>query len=122
LAFDQVHQSLPLTGQHHVGLQTVSLDKIVGNEGRYHEFDRTFFPRQSHIRDRWARIDQAHYQQTPLPPVVLTKVGAVYFVRDGNHRVSVARIRRQDYIDAYVTELDLAVPVDLSKECGSNFS
>ena len=94
----------------------------MGSEGRYHDFDREFFPRQSHVRDRWASINLAHYEQTRLPPVTLTKVGEVYFVQDGNHRVSVARVHGQNFIDAYVTELDLSVPVDLSKECGSNFS
>ena len=122
LAFGQILQNLPVEGQYYRDLQTVSLDKIVGSEGRSQDFDREFFPRQSHVRDRWASINRAYYEQTRLPPVKLTKVGEVYFVRDGNHRISVARVRRQDYIDAYVTELDLAVPVDLSKECGSNFS
>jgi hypothetical protein len=54
-------------------------------------------------------IDRAHYEQVPLPPVELFKIGDVYFVKDGNHRVSVARDRGQIYIDAYVTEIDIPV-------------
>ena len=46
-----------------------------------------------------------------LPPVDLYKIGDVYFVRDGNHRVSVARQLGQVDIDAYVTELQVDVPI-----------
>ena len=47
------------------------------------------------------------YKDVPLPPVELYKIGEVYFVKDGNHRVSVARDRDQVDIDAYVTEIDI---------------
>jgi hypothetical protein len=103
-------------------LQVVLLDQIVGSEGRYQEFDRAFFPRQSRTRNRWISLASASYEQSPLPPVELYQVGAAYFVRDGNHRISVARARGQEFIDAYVTEMELAVPVELSKKCQSNFS
>jgi hypothetical protein len=102
-----------LKGQHYLGLQIVSLDKIVGSEGHHQDFDRAFFPRQMRSKERWIRIDQAHYAQTPLPPVELAKIDDMYFVRDGNHRVSVARARGQDFIDAYVTEIEASVPAEL---------
>jgi len=116
-SLNQIRQGLPLKGQHYRGLQTIFLDKIVGSEGRYDEFDRAFFPRQRRTKDRWVSIDQAYYKQVPLPPVELIKVGEMYFVRDGNHRVSVARMQGQECIEAYVTELDVSVPVELSKIC-----
>lgn len=114
LSFDQVRQDRPLTGQHYRGLQAVSLDQIVGSEGHHRDFDRAFFPRQSQTKDRWLSINRAYYQQVPLPPVELFKVGQVYFVRDGNHRVSVARAHGQAFIDAYVTEIDTPVLVELA--------
>ena len=40
-----------------------------------------------------------------MPPVSLFKVGDLYFVRDGHHRVSVAKSQGRDDIDAYVTEV-----------------
>jgi hypothetical protein len=43
--------------------------------------------------------------------VLLYKVGEVYFVVDGNHRVSVARQRGQEFIDAEVREVVSRVPV-----------
>lgn len=116
-SLSQIRQGLPLNGQHYRGLQTVSLDKIVGSEGRYDEFDRAFFPRQRRTKDRWVSIDQAYYKKVPLPPVELIKVGKVYFVRDGNHRVSVARMQGQEFIEAYVTELHVSEPIELSIRC-----
>lgn len=111
LPFEEVRKRLPLKGQRYLGLQTVPLDKIIGSESRYRDFDRAFLPRQTHTRDRWINIDKAHYQDIHLPPVELYKVGDVYFVRDGNHRISVARERGQEFIDAYVTEIEVPVPL-----------
>lgn len=107
LSFEQIRQGQLVTRRHYRGLQTVPLAKIVGSEGRYRDFDQAFFPRQSQTKERWLSINQAHYQEVSLPPVELYKVGRVYFVRDGNHRVSVARAHEQEFIDAYVIEIDL---------------
>ncbi len=116
LPFEEVRKRLPLRGQRYLGLQTVPLDKIVGSESRYRDFDRAFLPRQTHTRDRWINIDKAHYREIKLPPVELYKVGDVYFVRDGNHRVSVARERGQEFIDAYVTEIEVPVSIEPDME------
>ena len=108
-SFDQIRQELPLRGQHYRGLEIVALDHIVGSEGRSHDFDRGFFPRQDHTQARRVSVDQAYYEDKPLPPTELIKVGAMYFVRDGHHRVSVARLRGQAFIDAFVVEFEVAV-------------
>ena len=107
LPFDQVREALPYTGQRDIGLQTVPLDKIVGSVGRYRDFDRAFLPTQRQTTERWVNIRKAHYRDESLPPVDLYKIGEVYFVKDGNHRISVARERNQVDIDAYVTEIDV---------------
>jgi hypothetical protein len=107
LPFDEVRQSLPYSGQRDIGLQTVPLDKIVGSVGRYRDFDRAFLPTQRQTTERWVNVRKAHYHDVSLPPVDLYKIGDVYFVKDGNHRVSVARERNQADIDAYVTEIDI---------------
>jgi hypothetical protein len=114
LPFDEVRARLPLKGQRSLGFQQVPIDKIIGSQGRYHDFDRAFLPRQTHTKDRWISISTARYQHVALPPVDLYKMGEVYFVRDGNHRVSVARERGQKYVDAYVTEID--IPVTLTPD------
>lgn len=107
LPFDQVRESLPYRGQRDIGLQTVPLEKIVGSVGRYRDFDRAFLPTQRQTTERWVNIRKAHYRDVSLPPVELYKIGDVYFVKDGNHRISVARERNQIDIDAYVTEIDI---------------
>ena len=109
LPFDEIRQQLPVRGQHSLGNREVEVDKIIGSLGRYHDFDRAFLPTQSRTRDRWLSIDKAHYQDVILPPIELYKIGEVYFVKDGNHRVSVARERGQMYIDASVIEIDTPV-------------
>lgn len=111
LPFDEVRARIPAHGQHHIGVTQVPISSIVGSLGRYRDFDRAFLPRQTHTRDRWVNIDRAHYEEIRLPPVELYKMGEVYFVKDGNHRVSVARERGQEFIDAYVIEIDIPVPL-----------
>lgn len=117
LSLNQIRCCLPLKQQHYRGLQIVSLNQIVGSEGRANDFDRAFFPRHERTRDRWIRIDQAHYQQVSLPPVELTKLGDIYFVSDGNHRVSVARTRGQEFIEAHVTEIELEPSAEYGEKC-----
>ncbi len=114
LPFDDVRERLPVGGQHYLGLRQVRVDKIIGSMSRFRDFDRAFLPVQTTTKDRWISIDKAHYDDVILPPVDLYKMGEIYFVKDGNHRVSVARERGQIYLDAYVVEID--VPVVLNEE------
>jgi hypothetical protein len=118
LNFEQVRRALHLGGPVYRGVQAVPLDRVVGSLDRYRDFDRLFLPTQSHTRARWQRINRAWYEEISLPPVLLYKVGEVYFVVDGNHRVSVARAQGQAYIDAEVRECEARVPVtpDLQPE------
>ncbi|MEJ2599939.1 MAG: hypothetical protein P8Z00_16515 [Anaerolineales bacterium] len=109
LGYDEVREQIPIRGQHYLGSKQVPIDKIVGSMGRYHDFDRAFLPTQVRTKDRWVSIDKAHYAQVDLPPVELYKLGEIYFVKDGNHRVSVARERGQEFVDAYVTQIDISV-------------
>ena len=110
LPFDRDSLKDVMRGQRHLGLQTVPLDQIVGSEGRFREFDRAFFPRQTHTMDRWLSLAKAQVQAVTLPPVDLVKVGESYFVTDGNHRISVAPALGQQFIEAQVVEVMTAVP------------
>jgi nucleotide-binding universal stress UspA family protein len=114
LPYDQVRAAIPIKGQRYRGLQSIPIDQIVGSVGRYHEFNRAFLPTQDHTEDRWVNIGRAQYQQVALPPIEVYKIGEVFFVQDGNHRVSVARQQGLKTIDAYVTEID--IPVSLTAE------
>jgi hypothetical protein len=109
LSFEDVVAVLKPGSETYMGMKAVSVDLIVGSEGRYRDFNRHFLPRREFLRSRWVRVDLAHYQDVPLPPVRLYEIGGLYFVRDGNHRVSVARMQGQGAIDAEVTSLDAEV-------------
>lgn len=104
LSYDEIKEKLHIGGPIYRGVQTVRVDQIAGSLNRYHEFDRVFLPASEKLAARWQSVNRAFYQEVSLPPVVLYKVGQVYFVVDGHHRVSVARGQGQVYIDAEVRE------------------
>ncbi|MGD8624099.1 MAG: hypothetical protein PVF47_02205 [Anaerolineae bacterium] len=109
--FYDTSQKLNLSHVHYRDLQEVPLDQIVGSVGRYTDFTRAFFPRKDHLRERWQRIEKMVAAGRPLPPIELFQVGQAYFVRDGNHRVSVARQRGFTTLQARVWEYETAVPL-----------
>jgi hypothetical protein len=100
-----VVDALGRAGQVDRGLQVVPLDAIVGTVDRAADFDRGFRPTTTRLRSRWERIAAAQRRGEALPPVSLFQVGELYFVRDGHHRVSVAKSLGRADIDAYVTEV-----------------
>jgi hypothetical protein len=86
------------------GMRIVDTDEIVGSVGRSKDFDRRFLPLRASTGVRWKRVDMAFHRGKDLPPVTLYKLGGVYFVLDGNHRVSVARFHGLRTVEAEVTE------------------
>lgn len=104
LSYDEIKEKLHIGGPIYRGVKTVRVDQIAGSLNRYHEFDRVFLPASDKLEQRWTSVNRAFYQEISLPPVVLYKVGEVYFVVDGHHRVSVARGQGQIYIEAEVRE------------------
>jgi hypothetical protein len=105
LSFEDIRARLRLREESYRGLQTIALEQIVGSVGRYTDFTATFLPRNKVNRDRWTRIYAETVGGMGLPPIEVYQVGEAYFVRDGNHRVSVARSLNNHVIQAYVTEL-----------------
>jgi hypothetical protein len=111
VSFEEVEKLIPIQGQYYKGVQQVPVSSIVGSVNRYRDFDREFLPTQSFTRPRWESVDMARLTDVTLPPVQLYKVDSAYFVKDGNHRVSVAREMGMDYIDAEVIECATRVPI-----------
>lgn len=111
LAFDEVREKLRIGGPIYRGVRTVPIDRILGSVDRYKDFDRAFLPKQDFMADRWQKVTRAWYQDVNLPPILCYKVGDVYFVVDGHHRVSVAREKGQAEIEAEVRECAVRVPV-----------
>src|SRR5215216_216586 len=104
LSYDEIKEKLHIGGPIYRGVKTVRVDQIVGSLNRYQDFDRVFLPKSDELAQRWQSVNRAFYQDISLPPVVVYKVGQVYFVVDGHHRVSVAREQGQIFIEAEVRE------------------
>ncbi len=112
IPFDEVRRRLG--GSSEAGqreLRTIPLDSIVGSVGRYYDFTRSFLPRNESDRSRWSAVAAAFSAPRGVPPIDVFQVGDVYFVIDGNHRVSVARSLNHDEIEAYVTPIKTRVPL-----------
>ena len=112
LSFEEVRGAVGALQGAYVGMRVVPVEKIVGSVGRHRDFDRAFLPSTGDLEERWKRIDQMMHRAEELPPISLYKIGDAYFVRDGNHRVSVARQLGVEMIDAEVIELRSRVPID----------
>lgn len=89
-------------GQHDLGRRTVAIAEIVGSEGRAADFDDAFAPLDERARDRWASVARARSGGRSLPPVRLIRTADGYYVRDGHHRISVARAFGEEFIEAEV--------------------
>lgn len=111
LSFHDVKKILKPQNEVYIGMKTVPIDRIVGSEGRYRDFDNHFFPRNSILKERWERVDQAHLDDIILPPIQLYEIAGLYFVRDGNHRVSVAKTQGILDIDAEVISLQSEIKI-----------
>ena len=112
LSYEDVRKKLHATVKHSEGVQDIPLDAIVGSVGRYTDFTRSFLPKNQEDVERWSRVFLATTGMTGVPPIEVYKVGSAYFVKDGHHRVSVARQLDAKYIQAHVIEVETKVPID----------
>ncbi len=111
LSYEDVLQQLEGRQMSGRKLEDIPLDAIVGSAGRYQEFTRGFLPRKYISPNRWVGVKMAMTGLTGVPPIEVYRIGEVYFVQDGNHRVSVARQMGMTTIQAYVTEVKTNVPL-----------
>ncbi len=118
LSLGDIRSLLRPESETYKGMQTVPIEKIVGSEGRYRDFNKAFLPRHDKLMRRWMSVDEAHYRNIILPPIKCFEIGGAYFVRDGNHRVSVAKAQGAEFIDAEVTALGSEIPLtpDMTRE------
>ena len=114
MSFDDVVEALGRRGESYLGTKVIDLDAIVGSVDKMRDFDRRFRPTSGRNRQRWERLSRASRTGEVIPPIDVYQVGDFYFVRDGHHRVSVARSLRLDVIEAHVTAIDtFLTPVDI---------
>ena len=85
------------------GVRDIPLAAITGSlePHRATQFDREFRPAPS-TRRRWLSVWVAEQRGAVLPPISVAAVGNAYAIRDGHHRVSVARARGALTITAIV--------------------
>jgi hypothetical protein len=114
LPFDEVVAALGRVAQHDLGEQVVEIDSIVGSVDRRTGFDRRFRPTTEQARTRFERIAGSIRRGREIPPVDLYRVGQVHFVKDGHHRIAVARAMGWSTIRAIVTEVETALPAGAS--------
>jgi hypothetical protein len=115
LSFEEAKGALTRWTQSYRGMRIVEVEKIAGSVGRYRDFDGSFLPLKKSMGERWSRIDRAYHRGDELPAVSLYKIGEAYFVRDGNHRVSVAKYHGVAAIDAEVVEISGARRTDVAQ-------
>ena len=105
ISLNDIKQLIKPQNETYIGMKVIPIEKIVGSEGRYKDFDNHFFPKSSFLKSRWEHVDQAAIDSVILPPIKVYEIAGLYFVRDGNHRVSVAKSRGTEFIDAEVVSL-----------------
>ena len=111
LSFNEVMRIARMEGQVERGVQEIPLSSIKGSEGRVKDFDPSFLPLNPRLRERWVGIETLMLQGKAMPPIEVYKVGELYFVKDGHHRVSVARHLDQETITANVIEVKTRAPL-----------
>ncbi len=112
LSFQEVVDALGLLDEVSLGVQVIPVDQIVGSVDRVREFDPKFRPRTGRSRGRFERIDEAVRRGESLPPIDVYKIGDIYFVRDGHHRVAVHRALGLPEIEADVRLVRTVVEPD----------
>jgi nucleotide-binding universal stress UspA family protein len=112
LSYEDVRRKLKARERSSERLEDIAIDAIVGSVGRYRDFTRSFLPTHDSSKERWARVEMAMTGLKGVPPIEVYKVGDAYFVRDGHHRVSVARQLGAHHIQAYVTKVETKVPLE----------
>lgn len=120
LPFDAVRQKLRHQNPMYIGVREVPLAAIVGSVGRYREFNRQFLPLSDSLKERWITLVNLA-GTSGWPPIELYQVGNIYFVRDGNHRTSVARHLGMETIEAHVWEFPESLNIDLQENSDQIF-
>jgi hypothetical protein len=83
--------------------------RIIGSEGRWNDFSRSFLPLKSFLHARWTKVRDLFLADQIDEAIRICEYGGCYLVRDGNHRVSVAKTHGVEFMDAEVTRYRVSV-------------
>jgi hypothetical protein len=114
-SYSEIRRQLIVRGESYRGIQEVPVDRIVGSMDRCDDFDAAFRPLRADSAGRWVSVAHAYDAGRSLPPVQLYQIADAYFVCDGHHRVSVARVRGQGWVDAVVVEVLVRAPLPATR-------
>ena len=105
-------RDVSISRRRYVGFCNVPINRIRGSENRAKDYNSAFKPLIANDRNRWESVAEAQLNNVPLPPVELIKVGEIYYVRDGHHRISAAKELGIEFVEAEVIvwEIDAALP------------
>jgi hypothetical protein len=120
LRLEEAKRGKQIRTRNDAGIQTIAIDSIAGSESRDRDFDRKWRPLKRANQERWTSIAVAKLTDVPLPAIDLIKVGLAYFVRDGHHRISVAKHSGQLEIEANVTEWHMMEGQEVSEPVAAN--
>jgi len=109
ISLDEARHVLRPTSEAFRGVQVIEVARIIGSEGRYSDFNQRFLPRREAVSHRWRRVHMAHQKEIGLPAILVYELGGYYFIRDGNHRVSVAVQLGRTFMEAQVTSLETEI-------------
>jgi len=117
LALEEIVRIAKPEGESWLGVQPIAVADIVGSEGRSKDFSRSFLPLETFLEARWTKVRDLLLTGRIAEAIRVYEYGGAYFVRDGNHRVSVAKTHGIEFIDADVTRLrsPVRLPVAMSR-------
>ena len=117
LDFDTVQASLQLENACERGVHTIPLNKIYGSVNRSQDYDGKFHAYKRNVRDeRWLRVAEMVLLEKHQPAIDVIELDGLYFVKDGHHRVSAARIFGMHFIDANITHYQSKTTVNTKEK------
>ena len=84
----------------YLGVREIRVEDIIGTEDRSEDFSFAFLPLKQNMASRWTRVRDLLLDGEIPETIKVIEYGGYYFVRDGNHRVSVAKTHGIDFMDA----------------------
>jgi len=117
-ALDKIVQYVPPESESYLGTRDIPVEKIIGTENRSHDFSLNFYPRKTFNKNRWMKVYQLFSTDQMHESIKVIKYGGYFFVRDGNHRVSVAKTLGIEFLTADIVEHKVSVDLPVNFDHG----
>ncbi len=111
LSLEELRNEVPPSDETYLGIREIPVNKIIGSESRSQDFSFDYYPVHQWMEPRWKGVQSYLLSPGSEERITVYEYGGKYFVRDGNHRVSVAKTNKIDFLTAEVTKLNIPVQV-----------